>query len=420
MRKTFAIGMLFLFAVVSSASAVNIIHMVPDGMSIEALTAARLVSCGTEAVRDGSARLNMDRMPEFGYMACHSLSGWITGSAAAMTAMVTGQKTWLGMISQDSTGRRGVRHGKPLETILEIAEKMGMASGIVVTSRVTHATPASCYAHWYERNEENILAEQLVDAGVEVILGGGRRHFIPGGAKDEEGEDSKREDDRDLIEEMEAKGYTYLWNRKGFEAVHVGSSGKVLGLFENGHMEYELDRAGDTGGEPSLAEMTATAIQILSRHEKGFYLMVEGSRIDHAAHANDTMRWIYDTIAFDQAVGVAIDFAEQDGHTLVIVTPDHVTGGPAINGYWETPDAWKGAYEIWPDYRDRDGDGYPDNTPRYPVAVGWTSGGHTAEDVPVMAMGPGSAYFRGFLDNTEVFRAMKAVLSGTMEREEKR
>lgn len=395
----------------------KIILMIPDGMSFAALTAARIVSVGV------TGRLNMDLLPVQGRMSTYSADSMITDSAAAGTALATGQKTDNGVISQDPSAVRGQLHGAPLKTILEWAEELGLATGLVTTTRVTHATPAAFYAHWYERDDENTVAEQFISRGdIEVLLGGGRRHWLPQGALDPEtGAPSKRADERDLIAEAQDLGYTYVWDHQGFQAVDPTATNRLLGLFEYSHMDYELDRAEDEAGEPSLAEMTRLAIQLLDQDPDGFFLMVEGGRIDHAAHANDAGRMIWEVIAFDLAVGVAREFA-QKGDVLLIVAPDHGTGGPEVIGV-QNPDGTVTTYGGFCGYEDADGDGYPDGVTR-PVALGWASsqffltggaslspgGEHTGGDVPVMAMGPGSELLDGFVDNTEVFWAMASLL----------
>jgi alkaline phosphatase len=409
----------FLISTQITYGATNIILIIPDGMPLSALAAARAFSGRIYG------KLNMNLLPNSAYASTYCADSWITDSAAAGTALATGKKTDSGVISEDSTAVRSERHGAPLETILERCEEKGMATGVVTTTRITHTTPAVFYAHWYERDEENEIALQMLDAGMEVILGGGRRHFLPEAESDPEtGQTGRRTDNRNLIQEFVDRNYTYVWNEEQFDGVPTTTE-KLLGLFNYSHMEFELDRPEEIGGEPSLAELTDKALQILAKDPDGFFLMVEGGRIDHAGHANDPDRWLYDLIACDLAVGVARDFAQTHPNTLIIVVPDHGTGGPASIGWYDNlTDSTVTTYEGFPDYKDTDNDGYPDNTPTRPIAIGWASspffthetdpqanrGRHIADDVPVMAAGPHSELIHGFIDNTYIFEVMATSL----------
>jgi alkaline phosphatase len=336
--------------------------------------------------------------------------------------MATGHKTKNGVLGEDSTAVPGIRHGKRLTTILEMARSSGRSTGLVTTTHITHATPAGFYAHWYDRDQETVIAEALINANVSVLMGGGRAFFLPQTARDpEDGLPGERKDGANLIDSLVAQGYRYAWNKSGFDSIDARRTKRLLGLFEFAHMEFEADRPQDVAGEPSLSEMTGKTLEILSRNPKGFFLMVEAGRIDHAAHALDADRWVSDILACDQAIGVALDFARKDGKTLLVVAPDHGTGGPAYIG--QRGHDPEGPVETtgFPDYVDSNGDGFPDNVPRRPMAIGWASsptftkdttyvGDHVADDVPIFAYGPGSERVHGALDNTDVFRIMAAAI----------
>lgn len=191
-----------------------------------------------------------------------------------------------------------------------------MATGLVATSTITHATPAAFAAHVKERRDEATIASQLLENRVNVLMGGGKRFFLP---QSEAG--SKRQDERDLIAEAEKVGYSFVQTK---EELKASAGDYLLGLFQLGALTTHPP-------EPSLAEITAKAIELLSRNEKGFFLMAEGSQIDWAGHANDPDETIRQTLLFDEAVKVALDFAVKDKHTLVIATADHETGGMGIN-----------------------------------------------------------------------------------------
>jgi alkaline phosphatase len=243
-----------------------------------------------------------------------------------------------------------VTSAKSVRTVLERAELRGMSTGIVTRARITHATPAVNYAHISNRDWEgdaNIktdlgstvlppgctlvkdIATQLVDFnvgnGIEVALGGGRSYFLPNTTPDPEYPTRKgrRTDGRDLTTDWAARpGAAYVWNKAQFDAVDTQKTTRLLGLFETSHVKYEADRANDAGGEPSIADMTRKAIEVLKKNPKGFYLMVEGGRIDHAHHAGNAYRALTDTIAMAEAVKVAQQMTN-DEDTLIIVTADH-------------------------------------------------------------------------------------------------
>ena len=263
-----------------------------------------------------------------------------------MTAIVTGVKTKAGVLSLDeriTVGDHTTVESRRLTTILEIAEKAGLSTGVVTTTRLTHATPAACYAHSPDRDWEgdtNLpdaaravgfpdIARQLIEFnlgdGLEVALGGARSAFLPKKAPDPEyaDQDGSRLDGRDLIAEWLRKpNAAYVWNREQFVATDPAKVDHLLGLFEPSHMQFESDRAADKAGEPSLSEMTGKAIDILARNDQGYFLMVEGGRIDHAHHATNAYRALTDTIEFAKAVATALGKVKRED-TLIIVTADH-------------------------------------------------------------------------------------------------
>jgi alkaline phosphatase len=220
-------------------------------------------------------------------------------------------------------------------TLLELAKARGMRVGVVSTAQITHATPAATYAHINQRNNENSIALQALptDAaynprlgtGIDVLMGGGRRFFVPAGMPDEEGGTGSRTDGRDLRTEFQAAGYSYVWNAAGFSGLTAADL-PVLGLFERGHMEYEYDRPTDLGGEPSLSQMTVKAIQLLEqssgRRAGGYFLHVESGRIDHAHHEGNSYRALTDTEELDEAIGLAAQIVDLQ-ETLIIVSADH-------------------------------------------------------------------------------------------------
>ena len=409
----------------------NVILLIPDGYGPASSTMAR----DYLRWRDGSGRLTLDSL-ETGSVRTFAADSRVTDSAAGATAYATGVKTDNGAIAVDTLQ-------KPVGTLLEAAEERGMATGLVVTSRITHATPASFAAHVPDRWMENTIATQMLEQNIDVLLGGGRRHFL------READDGRRDDGEHLIEAATADGYTYIADRAGLMAT---DETPLLGLFSMSHMDYEIDR--DPAEQPSLAEMTEKALGLLSQDDDGFFVMIEGSRIDHAGHSNDAAAHLHDILAFDEAVSTAVEFARNDANTLVVVVSDHETGGMSLGRdgeYAWHPDVLdrvtashgvmlRAIQEVLPEEPTRnrraavdamrpvltEHAGIQSLSPREHVAlqealdnrytleaaladligqrtrVGWTTGGHTAVDVKLHAYGPGHERFRAHLDNTEV------------------
>lgn len=343
------------YPLIQSSRVKNVILFIGDGLGVFQITAARIRSAGA------TGKLYMDRMPVTGLVTDYSANNLVTDSAAAATALATGCKTNNGMVGVSP-------EGKKLTTILELAEKRGMATGLVVTDRITGATPASFASHVVSRNDAATIATHLLENKVDVLLGGGKEFFIPSSSPG-----GKRRDKRNLIEEAKKEGYLFIRNKEELEGVEAKY---VLGLFELGAMITNPP-------EPSLAEMTRRAIDLLNGNQKGFFLMVEGSQIDWACQDNDINSAIREVLFFDKAVKEALEFALQDKHTLVIVTADHETGGLGING------------------------GSLDGVN---LEVGWTTKGHTATQVILYAFGPEAERFTGLHDNTDIPRMIAAFL----------
>lgn len=314
----------------------NVIMFIGDGMGVSTVTAARVYSVGV------AGQLTMDTFPYTALSKTYAADSITPDSAPTMTAMMTGRNTNGGVLGLDETtevrdfNRNG--DGERLWTLLEQAKARGMRVGAVSTARITHATPAATYAHINNRDDENAIALQALPgdpnfnerlgSGIDVLMGGGRQFFVPRTIIDEEGGAGSRTDGRDLRSEFRARGYSYVWNTAGFKAL-TPSSLPVLGLFERSHMEYEYDRATDTGGEPSLTDMTLKAIQLLGSREsrsnragRGYFLMVEGGRIDHAHHEGNAIRALTDTKELDRAIAAAVQAVDLND-TLIIVSADH-------------------------------------------------------------------------------------------------
>jgi alkaline phosphatase len=459
--------------------ATNVILFVGDGMGIATVTAARILEGQMRGESGEENVLSFEKFPYVALAKTYSVNQQTPDSAPTMTAIVTGVKTKDGLLSVNQNGVRGDHTtvaGNQLTTILELAEGKGLATGVVTTTRVTHATPAACYAHTVERDWEGDadlspaaqaagfpdIARQLIEFsqgdGLEVALGGGRSKFLPSTADDPEDQGTKgsRLDGRDLTAEWLTKPHAaYVWNKAQFDAINPTTTSRLLGLFERSHMEYEADRATDTGGEPSLSEMTSKAIDILAKNQKGFFLMVEGGRIDHAHHAGNAYRALTETVEFSRAVKKALEKTDPQ-KTLIIVTADHshvftIAGYPKrgnpILGKVIAPDEAELSKDLsglpYTTLSYANGPGYtgasnkqPQGSKSFPhepsSSTGITTGRpdltavdttapnylqeattplsnetHGGEDVAIYANGPGAYLFHGVQEQNVIFHVMK-------------
>lgn len=328
----------------------HVILFVGDGMSLTTVAAARILEGQRKGAPGEENLLAWESFPHTAFSKTYNTDTQTPDSAGTMTAMATGVKTRAGVIGigqaperGDCAGARGAR----LLSLWQLAADAGLATGVVTTTRVTHATPAATFTHSPERNWENDsemlsvpdadacpdIARQFVETrhgrGPDVLMGGGRGSFFPAGTPDPEYDDQTglRLDGRDLVAEWRARrpDGAYVWNAR--QLAEAPADGPLLALFEPGHMQYEHDRPQDRGGEPSLAEMTADAVRRLQRMsaasgDRGFVLLVEAGRIDHAHHSGNAHRALVDTVALSDAVRAAIELTSADD-TLILVTADH-------------------------------------------------------------------------------------------------
>lgn len=347
-------------AAVRGDSAKNVILFVGDGMGVSTLTAARILQGQRNGQPGEEGYLSFETFPYTALVKTYNVDAQTPDSAGTMTALVSGIKTDVGVVGVDEDIVRGecaTVSGNEVISVLELAEMKGLATGIVSTARITHATPAATYAKSADRNwEDNSdmpadavtagcedIASQLVNFeanlearfngididGIEVAMGGGRRHFLPANAAANSADavsevEGDRTDSRNLVDEWLAlhPSGEYIFDQAGFDALDLASSGPVLGLFNESHMQYEADRSNDLAGEPSISQMTAAAIEKLKLDEDGFLLIVESGRIDHAHHGGNAYNALNDTIEFSDAVQVAIDGTDP-ADTLILVTADH-------------------------------------------------------------------------------------------------
>jgi alkaline phosphatase len=325
----------------------NIILFIGDGMGISTVTAARILEGQQRGDPGEENLLSFEHFPYVALSKTYNSNQQTPDSAGTMSAIMTGEKTRAGVIAVDQFVRRNdcrAARDHELTTLLEQAELEHKSTGIVTTARLTHATPAATYAHSPQRNWEGDsempaqaradgckdIAVQLIEFpygdGPEVALGGGRQYFMPESASDPEtpGAKGKRKDGRNLIDEWLAtrKQAAFVWNQSQLEALDLSDTQHLLGLFNSSHMHYEADRSRDAGGEPSLTDMTRTAIEILQKNQRGYFLMVEAARIDHAHHAGNAYRALTDAIELSNAVAAARAITSASD-TLIIVTADH-------------------------------------------------------------------------------------------------
>jgi alkaline phosphatase len=435
----------------------NVILFVGDGMGVTTVTAARILEAQARGETGEENLLSFERFPYAALAKTYNTNQQTPDSAGTMTAMMTGVKTKAGVIGlgpDTIRGNCGSAHGQELVSGFALAEAAGKATGVVTTARLSHATPAATYARVADRGWENDsvlppeavargckdIARQLIEYpfgdGIEVAMGGGRSQFMPATMADPEdaGRTGLRRDGRDLIAEWVAsrESALYVYDRAGFDAIDPARTERVLALFERSHMEYEADRAADTGGEPSLTEMTTKAIDILSKNDRGFFLMVEAGRIDHAHHAGNASRALLDTIELARAVKAAVQ-ATDSNDTLIIVTADH-GHVLTIAGYSERGNPILGlsgdvgadglpyttlGYTNGPGFGVLDGPTFTQGTRvdlrgvdttaldfRQESLVPISSETHSGEDTPIYASGPGAHLFQGVVEQNVVFHVI--------------
>jgi alkaline phosphatase len=372
----------------------NIILFIGDGMGGAHREAIRLSTAGFE----GS--LSMDALRYSGLSRTGSADDedFVTDSAAAATAIASGVKTHNGAVGVGTDGEQ-------VTTVLEEAIQHGKATGLVTTSQVTDATPAAFAAHVPDRGDQSEIARQYIEESrPDVILGGGEDFWYPEGdpgaypdRQPEDPEEESRGSEGDLAHQAERSGYKYIADPDELEDAE---GTKILGLFANEEM-FQDGTEGEAVYDPvvPLPAMTSKAIEVLSKDEEGFILVVEEEAIDAMSHENNAELVLEAGQQFDEAVSVARSYAKNHPETLLIVTADHETGGLAVEGAHEA-----GVYPV-------DGPfGVVDSDQEF--AVGWSTEGHTAVPVPVTAEGPGADRLVGTYENTHVHDVMKKALLG--------
>ncbi len=451
----------------------NVILFVGDGLSVAHRTAARVMSKGiVEGKYNGD--LAMDDMPHMALVSTSGTDSIVTDSANAMSAYTTGHKTCVNALGVYCSLAKSTLDHPKVETIGEIAKRRGLAVGVVTNSEIEDATPAGMVSHTRRRADFNDIVKMFYDVKPDVIMGGGSPNFLP---KSTNG--SRRTDENDYLKLFQDAGYTLVTtNAEMKSAAAKPETSRLLGLFNTGNVDGALDRMFLKKGtvdkfpdQPDLTDNVRAALDILSKNQNGFVLMVESARIDKYSHSLDAERAIFDTIMMDNAVRIAKEFAAKQNDTLVITVADHAHPVSIIGSYdderpGQTPREKLGTYaeSKFPNYPAANADGYPasvdvsrrlgfafgafpdhcmngkpslegENVPALPGATPTTfvanekncarpgsvrvtgnipfdanSGIHAADDVILTAMGPGGEAFRGRIDNTRVFRVMATAL----------
>lgn len=325
----------------------KVILMIGDGMGVAQIYAGLTANKG---------HLNLARAHAIGFHKSYSSDRYVTDSAAGATAFACGQKTYNGAIGVDASGM-------PIPTILELAEQNGLATGLIATCSITHATPASFISHQPSRSLDENIALDFLKTDIDLFIGGGKKHF------------ADRSDKLNLIDSLRENGYSIPIDLADASKL---PGGKLALFLADDHQPKISQGRGD-----QLVQSTTIALQLLGKNKKGMFLMIEGSQIDWGGHENDTQYIVEEVIDFDKAVGKAFDYADMDGQTLVIVTADHETGGLALKG---------------------------GNINEGKVEGAFTTKGHTGEMIPVFAYGPGATQFTGIYENTAIFDKMMRAL----------
>jgi len=340
-----------------AAKPANIIFLIGDGMGLSAVSAT--LYYGDEVSEFG-------RFKEIGLISTSSATHKVTDSAASGTAMASGKKTYNGAIGVD-TAKTAVQN------IAEVVAGLGWNTGVVASSTISHATPASFYAHIDSRSKEQEIVAQLLESEIDFFAGGGIALF------------NKRADGADLLKTASDKGF--IMDTSALAAPGSLSADQKYGfLLSSGGMPPVMEGRGDF-----LPEATGLAIERLSMGQEGFFLMVEGSQIDWGGHANNVDYVVTETLDFEKAIAVALDFAKADGNTLVVVTADHETGGFTLGAKQDEATGYG-------DYKN--------------IGSTFATGNHSATLIPVFAYGPGAELFKGLYENTEIFSKMFELTKG--------
>ncbi|MBX3113977.1 MAG: alkaline phosphatase [Fimbriimonadaceae bacterium] len=423
----------------------NIIFCVVDGMAMQTLSMADQLHQMIYGKQSYWAWLMEQDFAVNGLEETRSLSSIVTDSSAASSTWGSGRRIWNGQVNVFPDGTK-------LRTLTSLMSSAGVKCGLVTTTTMTHATPAGFAVNSMRRDDEPGIAEKYIDAGVSILMGGGDKNFSA----------EKRKDKKDVYTDYQKSGYKIAKSR---DEVMGWRGDKLLGIFSDSHLPFTIDRNNDEAlrkSVPTLAEMASIAINNLKDSPNGFLLQIEGGKVDHGGHANDVAAMLYDQLAFEDAVKVAVDFALKDGETLVIITSDHATGGPSLNGagdeYFDSTAGLHSVMGMKATYGVIQNDlgktpsdklvqdvienrlGFQLKSEEAAAITGalsnkyafglsefqrsfsstlamvlgnhskitWTSGNHTSEHVMLTAVGPGNGFAAGLTKNTTLFDIMLA------------
>ncbi|XP_076365007.1 alkaline phosphatase-like [Tachypleus tridentatus] len=427
-------------------SAKNVILFLGDGMGVPTITAARIYKGQKTGLKGAEAELTFEDFPHVSLSKTYAIDRQTSDSANTATAYLCGVKANYGTLGVNGKVKNencdsSKNKSNHLSSVLQWAQEGGKSTGFVTTTRVTHATPAGLYAHSASRDWEASspegdtecpdIALQLIKhnpgKNIQVILGGGRQSFFPDDEPDIESKEmGKRKDGQNIVNEwldnkknISSKVH-YVYNLQGFENVTADETDYLLGLFEYGHMQYEFERVVNNN-EPSIADMTKKAIEILSKNPKGYFLLVEGGRIDHGHHDGMAMRALEEVVTFDKAIKLALEMTNRDD-TLLLVTADH-SHTMTISGYPLRGNNILGTYVSRDEKVEYTVLGYANgpgfNTSRkfvknvtldkdykQPATFYLESETHGGEDVPVFATGAMAHLFHGVHDQTYIPHAI--------------
>ena len=449
----------------TAPKAKNVIFLIGDGLSVAHRTAARIMSKGmTEGKANG--RLNMDDLDRMAFIGTSATDSITTDSANTMSAYMSGHKGAINSLGVYADRTPDTLDDPRVETLGEALRRQTAKSiGIVTTSELQDATPAAVVSHTRRRDDKAEITGMLFDVKPDVVLGGGSAYFLPQATAG-----SKRKDDKDYVKMFQDAGYKLATDKTELSAAAGANDGKILGLFHTGNMDTTLDReflkkgtVGKFPAQPGLVEMTKVALDTLSKNQEGFFLVVEAANIDKMTHPLDNERAVVDTIEFDKAIGVAKEFAASNPDTMIVVTGDHTHGITIVGTVDDTVEGTdmreKVAGRGFTNYVDANNDGYPDNidvskrlamfvsnypdhyetfrpklenpfTPAVqnekkdfvaneaykdvPGAVfvqgnlpkSQASGAHTVDDVVLQATGPGAEGFKGYMEQSDVYRVL--------------
>lgn len=338
MKKLFITILLANSLIINARNPKNVIIMIGDGMGLTQVYAAMIAN---------GNKLNIERCTNTGFSKTYSFNNFTTDSGAGGTAIACGVKTKNYMIGLNPDSTKA-------ESILELAKKYQLSTGVVVACALSHATPAAFVAHQVNRNMYEEIASDYLNSDLDVMIGGGKKYF------------NNRTDEKNLIEDLKARNYTVILNP---DSINNCRCSKLAALL------YEDQNPPMPERGKMLPQSTTTAIDILSKNKKGFVLMIEGSQIDWACHDNNADQTIKEVLDFDETIGKVLDFAQKEKNTLVIITADHETGGMTL------PDG---------------------NVINQTIKALYSTKGHSGVCVPVYSYGPGSEYFRGFMENSSI------------------